>query len=1079
MTAAYVRFPHIRADRIVFVADDDIWLTDRDDGPAYRVSADHVPVQSPRISPDGRQVAWTASRGGAKEVYVAPLDGGPSRRLTFWGQAGTWVRGWLSDHEVLVLSTVGEATRDRMFAHAVPVDGAPTRRLPYGWAQDLALGPDGGALLATSGTVDAAHWKHYRGGTATQLWLDTDGSGEFARLFNDLSSSLVSPLWTTAGGRERLGFLSDHEGRSQLYSVSLGTRAPTTARLHRHTDHTFYARHASSDGRQVVYVSGGRLHLIDALTADAEPHAIDVRLPGSRPALAPHRAHAGGNLSTVRPDHTARASVIESRGTIHWVTHRDGPVRALADSPGVRRRLPVGLGDSGRVAWVSDADGDDAIVVGGSDERPRVLVPAARVGRVLDLAASPDGKRLAIASHDGRLLSANVPTGTITRAARVTEIDRTDNGDMSGLAFSPDSAWLAWSAPGPEPLRQIRMTRLAGRAAPIDVTPLRFADFEPTFTADGLHVAFLSVRSFDPVYDAVVFDLSFPNGCRPYIVPLAADTPSPFEPLIGGRPAEHPSGDKDGDKDADRPAQTTVDVDNLHQRVTAVPVAAGRYTNLRAVRGGLVWLAHPLNGELGDDRPRLADEPTRPRLEHIALDSAKVQALADAADAVEVSGDGSRLVVRDKAKLLVVPADRKPPADDDASPADRIEVDLDRVRIEVDPRAEWRQMYDEAWRLMRDHFWRADMGGVDWDAVHDRYAPLLDAIATKDDLVDLLWEMQGELGTSHAYVLPSPSAPEPGTRQGLLGADLEYADDAWRIVRIVPGETSEPRARSPLTAPGVAVAEGDAVVAIDGRPTDSPVNPQARLVGAADKPVALTIAPRGGGERRDVVVVPLADEFPLRYQDWVNGRRRWVHDNGGGRVGYVHVPDMVSGGWAQLHRDLRTEFARDALIVDVRGNRGGHTSQLVVEKLARRIIGWDLAREAGPTSYPEDAPRGPIVTVTDMYAGSDGDIVTAAIRSLGLGTVVGTRTWGGVIGIDGRYSLVDGTTVTQPRYSFWFERFGWGVENYGVDPDVEVVVTPQDRVAGADPQLEHALESALAELDRTPAARPPEMPPLR
>ncbi|MGH3358649.1 MAG: S41 family peptidase, partial [Nocardioidaceae bacterium] len=992
----YARFPHVRGESIVFVAEDDIWLTTTAGGRAYRVSADHVPVQSPRISPDATMIAWSATRGGAAEAYVAPIDGGPSVRLTYWGQRETMVRGWLSDDEVLVVSTTGEATRDRAFAHAVPVDGGPSRRLPYGWTGNLAMGPDGGVLLATAGSREAAWWKRYRGGTAVQLWLDADGGGEFKRVFPDLPSGLECPLWTgAAGGRQRIGFLSDHEGIAQLYSASIGKRAPSTSRLVRHTDHDLYARHATTDGRQVAYVAGGEIQLLDSLDSGVEPRTLEVRLVGARTSLQTRRHKATEDLASVQPDRTGRASVIETRGTIHWLTHRDGPVRILADSPGVRRRLPVVLGDTGRVVWVTDADGDDALVIAGVDAdgatEPSVLVPAGRLGRVLDLAASPDGRRLAVACHDGRLVTVTVPAGQVNRPARVTEVDRTDEGDMSGLVFSPDSTWLAWSAPGPEPLRQIRMTRVGRRYSIIDVTPLRFSDYDPVFTTDGKHLAFLSIRSFDPVYDAVVFDLSFPNGCRPHIVPLAADIPSPFEPRPGGRPAGDDSGDKadDAAEDTSAPA-TTVDPERLHERITAVPVAGGRYSGLRPVHGGLVWLNHPLAGALGDDRPRLDDEPTRATLEHIDLASGKVQTLADTADGAEPTGDGKRLVLHDKDKLLVVPADRRVSADDDD--ADRVEVDLDRVRIEVDPRSEWRQMYHEAWRLMRDHYWRPDMGGVDWDAVRERYAALLGRIASYDDLVDLIWEMHGELGSSHAYCIPRPDAGDPGTKQGLLGADLEYADGSWRIARIVPGESSEPRARSPLTAPGVAVETGDAIIAVDGRTTDATTSPGSLLVGAAGKPVELSVAARSDGSRRNVVVVPLADEFPLRYQDWVSGRRAWVHGHSDGRVGYVHVPDMVSGGWAQLHRDLRTEFAREALVVDVRENRGGHTSQLVVEKLARRIIGWDLARGVGPTSYPVDARRGPMVLVSDMYAGSDGDIVTAAVRSLGLGTVVGTRT---------------------------------------------------------------------------------------
>jgi len=1098
-TDAYLRYPHISSDTVVFVAENDIWLAGREGGRAYRVSADHAPARSPRLSPDASLVAWTADRDGAFEVYVAPAEGGISRRLTFWGQQRTIVRGWLSDSEILVVSTVNQAERQRAFAHAVPVDGSPSRRLPYGWLDDIALGPDGGVLMSTSTTVEPAWWKRYRGGTAAQLWLDLTGDGEFKRVFADLPSSLVSPLWTVGGdGKQRVGFVSDHEDRGQVYSAAVGKRAPSTSRLVRHSDGQYYARHAATDGRSVVYVAGGSLYLLDSLEADATAREVDVRLGGPRSSQQPTRIKAAGHLGTISSDPTGRTSAIETRGTVHLLTHRDGPVRALADGSGVRRRLPVVLGDTKRVAWVTDVGGDDAleiVSIGDVDAAPAVLVAAGKLGRVLGLAASPDGKTLAIASHDGRLQVVTVPAGPVGRSARPRLVEEVASGDIQGPVFSPDSRWLAWSAPGVEPLRHIRMVEVGGRRKPFDVTPLRFTDTEPVFTADGKPLAFLSVRSLDPVYDSFVFDLSFPNGCRPHLVPLAADTPSPFDPQVGGRDvggdpgagAGGPVGGThggsgpstgaaaEGGKAKDpSPEPTRVDVEGLDQRLVALPVPGGHYEQLRAVSGGLVWLKSPLQGVLGDDRAKVDDEPGRPVLEHIDLKTRKTQELADAADWVEVSGDGTRLLVVDKAALRVIPAGRKAEKDD----PEIVKVDLDRVRVEVDPRAEWRQMYDEAWRLMRDHYWRADMKGVDWQGAASRYRPLLDRLGSHDDLVDLIWEMHGELGTSHAYVMPPPAGGDAGRRQGLLGADLAFVDGAWRIVRIVPGESSEPRARSPLTAPGVAAQVGDAIAGVDGRPTSETVSPGALLVGTAGKPVELKLAPRTGASPRRVVVVPLADEMPLRYQDWVNGRRDYVHGATSGAVGYVHVPDMISGGWAQLHRDLRTEVGRDALIVDVRGNRGGHTSQLVLEKLARKIIGWDLARGYQPTSYPGDARRGPMVTVTDSYAGSDGDIITGAIQSLELGPVIGTRTWGGVVGIDGRYSLVDGTAVTQPRFSFWFEKFGWGVENYGVDPDIEVVAAPQDRAADRDVQLDYAIDLVQRLLAKTPAKQPPDLPPL-
>jgi tricorn protease len=307
----------------------------------------------------------------------------------------------------------------------------------------------------------------------------------------------------------------------------------------------------------------------------------------------------------------------------------------------------------------------------------------------------------------------------------------------------------------------------------------------------------------------------------------------------------------------------------------------------------------------------------------------------------------------------------------------------------------------------------------------------------------------------------------------MLGADLAPdGDGRWALTRILPGDPSDPRARSPLTAPGVAVTVGDVIVAVDGHPVDSRWGPAQHLVDTAGKPVALTVETTAG-ERRNVVVTPLGDESPLRYQAWVADRRAFTRERSAGRLGYLHVPDMMSPGWAQLHRDLRLEMGCEGLIVDMRFNAGGHISQLVVEKLARRIIGWDRSRGYEPESYPIDAPRGPIVTVVDEQAGSDGDIAAAAIKILKLGPVVGMRTWGGVVGIDGRYKLVDGTSVTQPRYAFWLEGYEWGVENYGVDPDIEVQRSPADIAAGRDPQLERAIAIALDDL----AARSPKTAP--
>ncbi|MFE9816622.1 S41 family peptidase [Streptomyces sp. NPDC005773] len=1073
---SYLRFPHLHEDLLCFAAEDDLWVAPlvpegEVPGRAWRVTVDRTRVSHPRFSPDGTRIAYTTWRSLDPEIHLAPVAGGPSRRLTYWGSTDARVCGWTPDPgdnaQILAVSSHRQPFSYFSWAYSVPTDGSPGGRLPWGPVSDIAVAEIDGErrtlLLTGKPPHEPAAWKRYRGGATGRLWLH----GE--RLLPDIGGHLDSPMFV--GGR--IAFLSDHEGVGNLYSC-----LPDGTDLRRHTDHdAFYARHASSDGHRVVYQCAGEVWLVDDLESpDAVPRKLEVRLGGPRAGRRTYQVAAASNIDSLSVDETGRASAVAVRGSLYWLTHRDGPARTITDTPGVRVRLPEMLGSGGKVAYVTDADGEDAIEIAylprASGDRPPLRLASGLLGRVQELISDPDGERLAIASHDGRLLL--LETDEETSTGEPTELIRSVNGPVRDLAFSPDGAWLTWSHPGiGRSLRKIKLARIQGPGAPtiVDVTNGRFEDENPVFTGDGRYLAFLSWRGFDPVYDVHTGDLSFPLGCRPYLVPLSSATPSPFALSPDGRPAAGGLDPVDSDEAGTAEGSTvTVEFEGLESRVTPFPVSASKYSALYPVSGGgLVWLRWPISGALGETFANPADMSGRPTLEYFNIAKAKKTELVDHLDWFAVSGDASRLVVMDDGELRAVPATE--PGDNDST----VYIDLRRILHEADPPAEWRQAYNEAGRLIRSYFWEPDMCGIDWPAILDQYRPLVERVATPDEFADLLREVLGELGTSHAYVSPARRNEGPPHYQraiGLLGVNFVCREGAWTLARILPGDSSDSKARSPLA--GTGIREGAVLTHVDGRPVDPVTGPYPLLSAAGGTTVELTFRPaEGEGRSRRVAIVPLVDERPLRYQDWVAKRREVVRELSGGRCGYLHIPDMGGSGWAQFNRDLRLEVSRPALIVDVRGNAGGHISELVVEKLTRTILGWDLTRNAQPVSYASNAPRGPVVALADEATSSDGDMITAAFRLLKLGPVVGQRTWGGVVGMTGRHRLGDGTVITVPMNAAWFDTYGWSVENHGVEPDLEALRTPLDWAEGRHAVLDDAVRVALDLLAAHPPATAP------
>jgi tricorn protease len=1044
--SAYLRHPTLRGSDLVFIADDDLWHVPSSGGVARRLTAGLSEPSTPCLSPDGKWLAYVGRDEQHPEVYLMPAQGGPARRFTWLGP-DVQVRGWTPGSEIVFVTTHGQPFFRNHRAFTLGVQGGLPRELGLGQVNHIGFGP-GGAKVIGRNTADPARWKRYRGGTAGHLWVDATGSGEFRRL-SELPGNITSPMWVGA----RIYYLSDAQGVGNLYSCR-----PDGSDLRRHTDHEdFYARHAQSDGERIVYQCGADVWLFDP--AQGSTSRVDIRVSGHRTQAARKFVAAADHLGGFQLHPQGHSVLLDARGKLYAMALWEGAVRQIGAADGVRYRHGQWLADGTTLVGVSDASGEERIeVLAGATARTL----AWDVGRVITLRAAPRGSAIAFSNHRNEVWIGDVASGTLAR------VDHSDAGRSEDLAWSPDAGFLAYTFWTSARHVAIKLHQVSTSASVL-VTQPEFQDSCPAFDPEGRYLYFISVRTFDPVYDAVQFELSFPRAARPYLVALQADSGPPFELTPKGLKAEP------GDVAAAKATTETtpalrIDLDGIAQRIAAFPVPENRFGQIAGASGRkVVWTVLPIAGAHG----RGGHKESPGRLEVFDFATMRTETLLEKADAFILAADHATLLVREGKKLRAIGIDRKR-EQDAAANADEPSrktgwVDLTRLRVSVDPRLEWRQMLREVWRLQRDQFWVADMSGVAWDTVYERYAPLLERVATRAELSDLIWEMQGELGTSHAYEMGGDHRKAPPLTLGHLGAELRLvpADGSYEITHIVSGDAWDAQADSPLNAVGVRARIGERIVAVNGQRTSSEVPPQALLVHRAGAKVELLLASgglAGQGEAmttRSVLITALADPVPAHYREWVERKRAWVHEQSGGRVGYFHLPDMMSAGFAEFHRYFRSECDRAALIVDVRYNRGGHVSELLLEKVARKRIGYNLSRWGLPQPYPGEAVAGPVVALANEHAGSDGDIFSHGFKLMGIGPLVGTRTWGGVIGIWPRHALVDGTETTQPEYSFWFKDVGWAVENYGTDPTVEVDNAPQDAADGRDRQLEVALATAL------------------
>jgi tricorn protease len=1006
------------------------------------------------------------------------------------------VVGW-HDDQIVFASNAGQPFSHLFWLYAVDQRGENVQRLPYGPAHNASWGAEG--VVIGRNTGDLAHWKRYRGGRAGELWIDERGTGEFRKLI-ELPGNLADPMWIGS----RIYFVSDHDGIGNVFSC-----LPDGQDLQQHTNQcSFFARNASADvgidGRQIVYHVGADIHVLDLDTGASRLVEIEHRSPHilrSRKFVLPEYWLEDYELSK---DGAYLGLVL--RGKTFTLGNWEGPVLQLGIKHGVRYRLTRWLADGKRVVLVSDEGGEDHIEVhhvphDAADASPCTSYPELDVGRPREIVVSPCKDQILLTNHRQELLWIDLET------SEVRQIEQDPYRPLAGFDWSPDGTWVAYSAMADRRVRIIKVfDTLTGEIHPV-TEPVLY-DTYPVFDPEGKYLYFLSRRIMNPVSDTMQLGWGFPRGMRPYAITLRQDLPSPFvhEPRgFGAMPAqdEKPSESRRAPaQESERtPAEDTagpqgqpelgiqaepepeeepeqriaIDWEGIERRVVPFPVGEGIYGGLSAVKGRVFYMTYPIEGAW-DKSWNGYEPPAKACLMVYDLTKLQEGVFVDRLTGYTLSGDGSAMLCRVGNRLRVIPTKRDPsqrlPVDDRANRQSGW-VDLRRVTVSIEPVSEWRQMLREAWRLQRDYFWVEDMSGVDWERVLERYEPLVERVACRSEFSDLLTEMQGELGTSHAYVLASQRSG-PRWSLGYLGADLAYdaEHDAYRLARVLKGDVWDEELCGPLMRPSVNVEAGMLLLAIGGQRLSKDCQPRELLVNQAGQEVQLVVAESDGSSPRTVNIRAARSERPIRYRDWVEHNRQYVHDQTEGRVGYVHIPDMKAHGYAEFHRYFLAELDHDGLIVDVRFNGGGHISDLLLQKLAPRRVACEVSRWRGTIPYPLEAVRGPLVALTNEHTYSDGDIFGHSFKLMKLGPLIGRRTRGGVIGYWPHGSLVDGTLTRQPEGSYWFKDVGWGVENRGTDPDIEVDISPQDYVRGVDAQLDRAIEVILQEVEKDPPLKP-------
>ena len=1069
--ARLLRFPAIHRDTIVFCYAGDLYTVPAEGGVARRLTSHDGYEMFPRFSPDGETIAFTGQYDGNTEVFTIPASGGEPKRLTWTPTLGrddvsdrmgpnNIVMGWKSDGSRIVFRSRMNSFNDfQGKLYTVSSDGGPLEELPLPRGGFCSFSPEDDKLAYNRVFREFRTWKRYRGGMADDIWIYDFNTKQLENITDNAALDLF-PMWKG----DKIYFVSDRDKNKRINLYVYEFDGQKTRRL---TDFAeFDIKFPSLGDNAIVFENGGWIYRFDLEEEKCTRVEIQIRedLPLGRTGIV--KVSGRITSSDISPD--GKRAVFGARGDVFTVPAKHGEIRNLTKTPGVHERNAVWSPDGKWIAWISDATGEDEIYIAPQDGsgQPKQLT---RNGDtyLYGIVWSPDSGKILWSDRRLRLRFVNVEDGGIT------DVDQAVEWEFGPYVWSPDSQWIAFVRPETETMSKIYLYSLADRNS-VALTDGWFGCDDPAFSSDGRYIFFVSDRDFNPIYGSTEWNHIYLDMSRIYMIPLAKDVPNPFAPKSDevevkkdqDKPTDESEKKDDKskedadkkDKGKDKKVEVRVDRDGLSSRIVALPVPTSRYSRLISVEDTLYYARHGSR----DGRTLLFAYDLKERKE----------TELGVIGGYDISADRKKMLVQAEGRFAIIDL-----------PKGRFEMkdplELSEMEVVLDRRAEWKQIYWECWRQMRDFFYVPNLHGVDWKGMGRRYEALLPFVNHRADLTYIIGELIGELNAGHTYVGGGDFPHPDRISLGLLGAKLQRDDDSgfWKIERILPGQNWDDQLRSPLMEVGVDARQGDFILSIDGAPANVD-NIYKLLVNKAGKQVVLKLNEQPNDENaRTVTVIPIASEQKLYYFEWVQRNIDTVNKATDGKCGYLHVPDMSPEGLNEFVKYYYPQIRKKALIIDVRGNGGGNVSPMLIERLRRQAIMIDVARGGQPHPDPDAMIWGPMACLCDEYSASDGDLFSYRFKQSKLGKLIGKRTWGGVVGIRGTLPLLDGGVLNKPEFSR-YDLAGrkWIIEGHGVDPDIVVDNDPAREYAGVDDQLNKAIEVILEELktkEKTVPALPP------